>query len=231
MKIVISSAGYIGINIIHKLYSLRYRPEQLEVWTTDIILSNFCKLHNIKISDQITNTRADLMISVSGLSCLFPNNVLTQFTHGGINLHTGITEQYRGRWNISWGLINGDTTAGYTWHKMNDKFDTGNVLLQQKFTIESEDTALSLNHRLVDHAIYSLPCVWELIKSSGYPLLKVGHYYNQTMPFNGKINDSWDNDKVDRFIKSMYHPPHDPASYRGHKISTFKEYLEIKGKT
>jgi len=219
MKITLSSNGLLAVNTINKLFSLGYRPQDIQVWYSenDTVLIDFCQKYdigNLKIKDLNDFPKSindDLLLSMCGTPLLIPDNVLDQFRFGGINLHPADTEKYRGRWMVSWCLINNEDTVSYTWHRMNNRYDTGNILLRESFAIGSNDTALSLNLKILNHAIGHLEQMLDLVSRPGCPPRTIGKYYSKQIPHGGMINLDWDLYQIDRFIRAMYYPPYDPA--------------------
>jgi len=65
-----------------------------------------------------------------------------------INIHPSLLPKYRGAAPIEWALINGEKETGITVIKMSEKIDTGEIILQKKFPVFSDDDAISLKRRL-----------------------------------------------------------------------------------
>ena len=57
--------------------------------------------------------------------------------------------QYRGAAPINWAIINNEKETGVTTFLIDEKIDTGNVLLNEKIKIEKEDNAGSLHDKLM----------------------------------------------------------------------------------
>jgi len=240
MNITLSTSGNIGIMLINKLFDLNYLPNQLCVWCTskqhNAELMDFCTRRQIPVTlidtlddfDQISKF-TDLLLSIAGVPYLIPDQIINRFPLGGVNLHPADTEKYRGRWMVSWCMINQEPTVGYTWHYMNNRYDTGNILLKQNFTITEQDTALSLNARIFSHAIYHIENLLNLLGDPGVAPTQIGKYYNKSMPYDGVIRPNWPMDFVDRFIRAMYHPPYTPAilekNGKIHYINNINEFI------
>ncbi|MEO0572959.1 MAG: methionyl-tRNA formyltransferase [Bacteroidota bacterium] len=69
---------------------------------------------------------------------------------GTFNLHASLLPQYRGAAPINWALINGEKTTGATTFFIDEKIDTGAIILQNEMTINPEDHAGSLHDKLMD---------------------------------------------------------------------------------
>ncbi len=68
---------------------------------------------------------------------------------GTINLHSSYLPNYRGAAPINWVLINGEKYTGVTTFYINDKIDTGNIILRKKVEIRPDDDAGILHDRLM----------------------------------------------------------------------------------
>ena len=67
---------------------------------------------------------------------------------GSFNLHASLLPRYRGAAPINWAIINGDTETGATTFFLEERVDTGTMILQAKTPISPEDDAGSLHDRL-----------------------------------------------------------------------------------
>ena len=67
---------------------------------------------------------------------------------GTINLHASLLPNYRGAAPINWALINGEKYTGVTTFFIDDKIDTGDILLQKKIKINKTDNAQYLHNSL-----------------------------------------------------------------------------------
>ncbi len=79
---------------------------------------------------------------------ILPKEVYTIPKLGSFNLHASLLPKYRGAAPINWALINGETETGVTTFFLQDKVDTGNVILQKKVKIDEDDTAGTLHNKL-----------------------------------------------------------------------------------
>lgn len=69
---------------------------------------------------------------------------------GTFNLHASLLPQYRGAAPINWAVINNEKESGVTTFLIDDKIDTGNILLQEKVTLQADETAGSLHDKLME---------------------------------------------------------------------------------
>ena len=68
---------------------------------------------------------------------------------GTINLHASLLPHYRGAAPINHVLINGETITGVTTFFIDDKIDTGNILLREEIQIFQFESAGDLHNRLM----------------------------------------------------------------------------------
>lgn len=88
--------------------------------------------------------RPDLLVSVNCNQRL-ARSTMGLATRGAVNVHGAPLPRYRGLFPYFWMLADGETEAGVTVHWMDERFDTGDVLLQERFAIAADDTVFSLS--------------------------------------------------------------------------------------
>ncbi len=105
---------------------------------------------NLKSSDflrTLKSLNANLQIVVAFR--MLPNVVWQMPKYGTFNLHASLLPQYRGAAPINWAIMNGEMETGVTTFFIDDKIDTGEIILQKKTTIGKEDTAGTLHDGLM----------------------------------------------------------------------------------
>ncbi len=68
---------------------------------------------------------------------------------GTFNLHASLLPNYRGAAPINWAIINGETKTGVTTFFIDDKIDTGAMILSKEIEITSEENAGVLHDKLM----------------------------------------------------------------------------------
>lgn len=68
---------------------------------------------------------------------------------GTFNLHASLLPNYRGAAPINWAIINGDTKTGVTTFFIDDKIDTGAIILSSDIEIAPDENAGQLHDRLM----------------------------------------------------------------------------------
>lgn len=105
------------------------------------------KLKSPAFLQQLQELRADLQICVAFR--MLPEAVWNMPPLGTINLHGSLLPQYRGAAPINWAVINGEKETGVTTFKLKHEIDTGDILLQESFTITEEDTAGTVHDKMM----------------------------------------------------------------------------------
>ncbi len=80
---------------------------------------------------------------------MLPKVVWEMPTLGTFNLHASLLPNYRGAAPINWAIINGETKTGVTTFFIDDKIDTGAMILNSEIAIEPEENAGQLHDRLM----------------------------------------------------------------------------------
>ena len=68
---------------------------------------------------------------------------------GAINLHASILPDYRGAAPINWVIINQQTETGLTTFYINEKIDSGKIILIEKIKIDKSETYDSLKKKMI----------------------------------------------------------------------------------
>ena len=104
------------------------------------------KLNEPHFLAELQKLNADLFVVVAFR--ILPREVFTIPPRGTINLHAGLLPKYRGAAPLQWAIINGETETGATTFLIDEKVDTGQILLQRKTAIGENETAGELHDRL-----------------------------------------------------------------------------------
>jgi methionyl-tRNA formyltransferase len=104
-------------------------------------------LKNETFLEELASYKADLQIVVAFR--MLPKVVWNMPAKGTFNLHASLLPQYRGAAPINWAIINGDKETGVTTFFIEEQIDTGNIIFQEKVTIEPSDNIGSLYEKLM----------------------------------------------------------------------------------
>ena len=79
---------------------------------------------------------------------ILPRDVLLLPKQGSFNLHASLLPKFRGAAPINWAILKGEKETGVTSFVLQEKVDTGSILLQEKISIGENETAGELHDRL-----------------------------------------------------------------------------------
>ena len=105
---------------------------------------------NLKDEDflsELKDLNANLQIVVAFR--MLPEVVWKMPELGTFNLHASLLPNYRGAAPINWAIINGDTKTGVTTFFIDDKIDTGAMILSNEIEITPNENAGHLHDRLM----------------------------------------------------------------------------------
>jgi methionyl-tRNA formyltransferase len=97
--------------------------------------------------EQLKEVDADLFVIVAFR--ILPKDVYTIPKKGSFNLHGSLLPKYRGAAPMQWALINGDKETGVTSFFLEDKVDTGNIILSEKLKIDEDDDLGTLHDKMM----------------------------------------------------------------------------------
>ena len=97
---------------------------------------------------QLKALNANLQIVVAFR--MLPKVVWEMPSLGTFNLHASLLPNYRGAAPINWAIINGETKTGVTTFFIDDKIDTGAMILSSEIPIDETENAGHLHDRLME---------------------------------------------------------------------------------
>src|SRR5690554_3406295 len=112
--------------------------------------------------EELQSYEADLFIVVAFR--MLPKVVWEIPSMGTFNLHGSLLPQYRGAAPINWAIINGEKETGVTSFFIDEKIDTGEIILSQKMPIHENETAGELHDRMMVVAAQTVADTVELIR-------------------------------------------------------------------
>lgn len=142
---------------------------------------------------------------------------------GAFNVHGSLLPAYRGRCPVNWVLVHGEKRTGVTIHRMTEKPDRGNIVVQKAVPIKPNDTARTLFNRITKAAVPALERFLELARQGrleGKPQDQAkASYFGGRKPADGRIDWSTGAAQVYNLVRAVAHPyPGAFTVYRGKKI-------------
>ncbi|WP_281991106.1 methionyl-tRNA formyltransferase [Aquimarina aggregata] len=101
---------------------------------------------------------------------MLPKIVWDMPEYGTFNLHASLLPDYRGAAPINWAVINGEQKTGVTTFFIDEKIDTGHIILQKEVAIDDNDTAGVLHDKLMTEGSLLVLQTLELIKENTFTI-------------------------------------------------------------
>jgi methionyl-tRNA formyltransferase len=105
-------------------------------------------LAEVSFISELKHIAPDIMVVVAYR--ILPPEVFTIPGKGAFNLHASLLPKYRGAAPINWAIINGEKETGVTTFFLEEKVDTGNIILQARSPIDENETAGELYGKLME---------------------------------------------------------------------------------
>ncbi len=124
---------------------------------------------------------------------MLPKVVWQMPAYGTFNLHASLLPNYRGAAPINWAVINGEAKTGVSTFFIDEKIDTGAMILQEEVTIEENENAGSLHDKLM--------CLGSNLVLKTVGLIAEGDVETTPQPENAEMKTAYklnkDNCKID----------------------------------
>jgi methionyl-tRNA formyltransferase len=95
----------------------------------------------------VRHLQPDLLVSWFWTTRL-PMNLVRASRLGGIGVHPSLLPRHRGADPTAWAILSGDEVTGVTVHRIEEDYDTGDILAQQALRIDPSWTAWQLARAL-----------------------------------------------------------------------------------
>jgi len=176
------------------------------------------KINSTESVGQLKEFGADLFV-LCGYNKILKNSVIEIPPLGTINLHGGKLPEYRGAAPINWQIINGEDTGGCSIIYVDEGIDTGDIISQEIYPIDAEDTHASVLDKTLEVFPRLLVQVLEQVESGTVQAQKqdplAGSYFSRRYPKDSKIDWSGMTDvQVHNLVRGMHGPYQAAFTYR-----------------
>ncbi|MFV8372493.1 methionyl-tRNA formyltransferase [Flavobacterium sp. LB2P74] len=127
---------------------LKYSAVKEYALANNLTLLQPANLKDETFLSELKSLNANLQIVVAFR--MLPKVVWEMPSLGTFNLHASLLPNYRGAAPINWAIINGETKTGVTTFFIDDKIDTGAMILSAETPINETENAGQLHDRLMD---------------------------------------------------------------------------------
>lgn len=205
---------------------LKVSPTPVKEWA----VTNGIDVYQPEIFDEdfilkLKKIEPDFIILIS-YGKILPPSILNIPKITSINVHPSLLPKYRGPAPIEWALINGEKETGITIIKMDEKIDTGEIILQEKVEILPSDNAFTLKNKLSYLAQEVLVKGIEIYlkERKTYPQIGEVSYAPKLKKEDGLIKWEKDAEKIYNLIRGVIVWP---GAYTYIEFPTGKKLLKI----
>lgn len=183
-------------------------PESLAI-KNNIPVYKPLSLKDEKWATLVSTLNPDLILSLYYRNFI-PPQIFNQAKLGAYNMHGSYLPKYRGRAPLNWSIINGENYCGASLHVLEKDFDTGDIVCQEKVSIDNNEYVETVIPRITDAVIKILKNSIDSLLSGRPNLTKQNHnestYFGKRSPKDGQIDFSKTATEVFNLIRAISHP-------------------------
>jgi len=150
------------------------------------------------------------LILVFGWYYIVPKTIREIPRLGCAGMHASLLPKYRGGAPLVWAMINGEDKSGLTFFYLEEGVDNGDIISQKEFPIEESDYIGDLIDKTTSAALDIIDESIPLLAENKAPRVKQDEsqatYVPQRKPEDGKIDWSWDSQRIMNFIRAQSKP-------------------------
>src|SRR5437867_11244449 len=181
------------------------------------------------------SARSPQAIIVMAYGQILPRGILETPRVACLNLHASLLPRHRGAAPIQAAIASGDPETGITVMYMDEGLDTGDILLQRRIDIRSNDTGGSLHERLAQIAPDALLHSLRLFVEGSAPRIpqdnSLASYARKLKREEGKIDWSEPADAIERKIRAFNPWPGASMKFERQTLKIFSASIDdLSGK-
>ena len=141
---------------------------------------------------------------------MLPKVVWSMPKFGTFNLHASLLPKYRGAAPIHWAVINGEAETGVTTFFIDEKIDTGEIILNKKETINPDENTGKIYSKLMNVGAQLVLETLSLIENKGTKIETKKQDLNTPTPSapkltkeNTRINWNWKPKELYNFVRGL----------------------------
>jgi methionyl-tRNA formyltransferase len=189
---------------------IRHEKEFLETRKIDKV-----KYHNLENKKEVENFFLNIEEECIVVSCnnnyLFTKQIIKKENLFLINFHSALLPLHKGRNAQTWSIFEQDLVTGITWHKINEKVDSGDILIQKKIILTGAETALNLTRTQMKIGVVAFK---EIFPKINYKTIELKEslletdqpdviHFSKDIPNDGFIDLAWSIEKIYAFLRSI----------------------------
>jgi methionyl-tRNA formyltransferase len=126
--------------------------------------------NKIEFCDELQKLHVDLIINQC--QSILKKSILDIPKIGVINRHNSLLPKNRGRLTPFWVLYNGEKETGVTIHFVEEKIDSGAIIVQEKFKVDPNETFNSLVKKNYSYAITAMLKALEILDNTDHSFMQ-----------------------------------------------------------
>lgn len=183
------------------------------------------KLRDPAFFDTLKSWAPELIVVVA-YGRILPPSVLELPPQGCLNVHYSLLPEYRGAAPVPWAILNGEEKSGVTTMRLVEKMDAGPILLQEEVSLAPDETAASLEAKLIPiGARLLLETIRRLKEGSVTPQVQneaEATYAPMLKKEDGRINWSQPAKAIERRVRGLYPWPSAYTYLRGKILKVYR---------
>lgn len=184
------------------------------------------RLKDPSVIPWVKDLKPDLFV-LAFATDIVPYEVIKISTSGGINYHPSLLPKYRGGSAINWAIISGEKEIGVTVHYIDEGVDTGDIILQEKVAIDSEDSVGSVYfNKLYPLGVRLITQAVKLIREGSAPRIpqEEGQASFQPIITEKDVKINWNSpaEIILNLIRGSNPSPGAHSLFRGEKIKLWE---------
>ncbi|MCI5969107.1 formyltransferase family protein [Helicobacter sp.] len=139
---------------------------------------------------------------------LFPSHIVEKQNLKIINFHNALLPNHRGYFAAMWSIFEQDKLSGITWHCVDKKIDSGDVIYQKEIPIEDTMTFIKLVQLQIQLAFLGYLEIKPSVLEWNFTARKISNalgklHLKGEFPNNGYYDLAWGAEQKSAFLRSM----------------------------
>ena len=228
IKTVFFGSSPYSVTILQKLLTLpkfqvtgivtkEDKPVGRDQKITPNAVAQFARNNNLKllqisefssaVKSQIRDLKSDISLCVAFGPPFFDQEMIDMFPYKIVNIHPSPLPRYRGATPGPWQIINSETKSAVTFFQIDAKPDHGPVIAQLPFDITLTETSTTFYDKAFQIAADNLGSILESYIMNHELVREQNHnertYFPKFDKDTAQIDWTWDNAKIERFVRAM----------------------------
>lgn len=210
----------------------KLRPTPVKAAALELGLTVYEPTALREFAARIAAERYDLF-ALASYGRILPQALLDLPRLGALNVHPSLLPRYRGATPIQAALLNGDGETGASIMLMDAGMDTGDLVLQERATIDPNDTYGTLHDRLAAVGAALLERAIRLAEEGALPRAPQSGNPIVTTPIHKEdlvVDWSWDPQRIVNHVRAYSPQPAARAIVDGETVKLLRAHVTPEGR-